>query len=67
MAGAYRWALYQDSADPEVWVEVFEVASWSEHLRQHDGRLTGYDVELLDRARRLADGEPVARHLLPPP
>ena len=65
--GAYRWALYQDSADPELWVEVFEVASWSEHLRQHDGRLTGYDVELLERARRLADNEPTARHLLPPP
>ncbi|WP_231607976.1 MFS transporter [Streptacidiphilus albus] len=48
-------------------MEVFEVASWSEHLRQHDGRLTGYDVELLERARRLADQEPTARHLLPPP
>ncbi|MEU0635106.1 MFS transporter [Streptomyces albidoflavus] len=64
--GALRWNLYQDVADPRRWVEVFEVASWSEHLRQHGTRLTGYDAELLTTARDLAEGEPEVRHLVPP-
>ncbi|MGW5389433.1 MFS transporter [Streptomyces koyangensis] len=64
--GALRWNLYQDAADPRRWVEVFEVASWSEHLRQHGARLTGYDAELLTAARDLAEGEPEVRHLVPP-
>ncbi|WP_217383078.1 MFS transporter [Streptomyces sp. NK08203] len=64
--GALRWNLYQDAADPRRWVEVFEVASWSEHLRQHGTRLTGYDAELLTTARDLAEGEPEVRHLVPP-
>ncbi|MEV5283908.1 MFS transporter [Streptomyces albidoflavus] len=64
--GALRWNLYQDAADPRRWVEVFEVASWSEHLRQHGARLTGYDAELLTTARDLAEGEPEVRHLVPP-
>ncbi|MEL7989188.1 hypothetical protein AAG656_02305 [Streptomyces albidoflavus] len=47
-------------------VEVFEVASWAEHLRQHDARLTGYDAQLLTASRGLAEGEPEVRHLVPP-
>jgi hypothetical protein len=38
-----------------------------EHLRQHGERLTGYDAELLERARALAEEEPGIRHLVPPP
>jgi len=45
--------------------EVFNVASWSEHLRQHQDRLTGSDRELLDAANALADPDPVVRHLFP--
>jgi MFS family permease len=62
--GALRWSLFQDRARAEVWVEIFEVPSWSEHLRQHEGRMTAYDAELLDRAKELSTAEPEVRHLL---
>ena len=64
--GAFAWHLYQDVADEERFVEVFSVRSWEEHLRQHQGRTTGFDQELLEEARRLTKEEPVVRHLLPP-
>ena len=64
--GAEQWHLYRDAADADRYVEVFRVPSWSEHLRQHDGRTTGYDAQLLDLARSLVQGSPQVRHLLPP-
>ena len=64
--GAEQWHLYRDAADADRYVEVFRVPSWSEHLRQHDGRTTGYDAQLLDSARSLVQGSPQVRHLLPP-
>jgi MFS family permease/quinol monooxygenase YgiN len=65
--GAVHWSLYRDSEREHVWVEVFEVPSWQEHLLQHEGRLTSYDAELVERARSLAAGEPRVRHLVAPP
>lgn len=64
--GAAHWALYRDAEQTETWVEVFEVPSWQEHLLQHEGRLTGYDAELLQKARDIAGGAPVVRHLVLP-
>ncbi|MBJ7903535.1 MFS transporter [Streptomyces sp. DSM 110735] len=64
--GASRWGLFRSLEDPGTWIEVFEVPSWGEHLRQHQGRITGYDAELVERARESAEGTPVVRHLLPP-
>jgi len=34
--GAFRWGLFHDVAQPDRWLEVFLVESWSEHLRQHE-------------------------------
>lgn len=62
--GARDWRLYTDREDPAVLVEAFQVGSWSEHLSQHEERMTEFDRQLLDRARELADGEPVVEHLL---
>ncbi|GAA4157337.1 MFS transporter [Leifsonia shinshuensis] len=62
--GARDWRLYADREDPAVLVEAFQVGSWSEHLSQHEERMTEYDRELLDGARALADGEPEVEHLL---
>lgn len=62
--GARDWRLYTDREDPAIVVEAFQVGSWSEHLSQHEERMTEYDRQLLDRARALADGEPVVEHLL---
>ncbi|MFI6265452.1 MFS transporter [Micromonospora sp. NPDC051006] len=63
--GAMRWGLFREGEAPDRFVEVYLVPSWDEHLRQHGGRLTGADQEAEDRARRLAEGEPEVRHLLP--
>jgi MFS family permease len=62
--GARRWAAYRDVSAPDLYVEVFEVASWSEHLRQHYERTTDADADLNQQAADLALEPPRARHLL---
>jgi len=66
--GATSWALYSDVSDHSVFVEVFSVPTWNEHLRQHYERLTGYDQELELRVEafdaRGADGGSTTRHLV---
>ncbi|BCJ41563.1 MFS transporter [Actinoplanes ianthinogenes] len=63
--GATQWGLFRDGADPARFVEVYLVATWEEHLRQHRGRLTEADEQIEERAIALADGPPEVRHLLP--
>ena len=46
--------MWQDAADPSRIIEQFVVASWAEHLRQHD-RVTGRDQERLNQIRALTD------------
>ena len=49
--GAYRWGVFEDAADEGRIVEAFLVASWMEHLRQHE-RVTNADrlvQECVDR------------------
>jgi MFS family permease len=62
--GARDWSLYADREDPAVMVEAFTLGSWQEHLSQHLDRTTEYDDAVLTDARALADGEPVAEHLI---
>lgn len=40
--GAYAWDLFVDLADANRFVETYLVASWIEHLRQHE-RVTAED------------------------
>ena len=61
--GAQRWRLWRDGANPEEFHEMFTVASWSEHLRQHQDRMTGSDQQLLDAARALAEPDPLVHHM----
>jgi MFS family permease len=64
--GAMRWDLYRDGADLERFVEVFAVPSWSEHLRQLHGRITGADRSYETAANELTDGSAVeVSHLFP--
>jgi MFS family permease len=65
--GATSWRLWQDAADPGRIVEQFVVASWDEHLRQHD-RVTHRDVGRLEQVRVLTDPDhlPVVTHWLTP-
>jgi len=63
--GATRWGLFRDGAEPARFVEVYQVPTWAEHLRQHEGRLTVRDEEIEERATSLARGPAVVTHLLP--
>jgi MFS family permease len=64
--GATRWGLFRDAADPERFVEIYQVPTWEEHLRQHEGRLTGSDEHVEEKAVALARGPAEITHLLPP-
>ena len=52
--GATSWRVWQDAADANRVIEQFVVASWDEHLRQHE-RVTVRDQDRLDRAEALTD------------
>ena len=53
----------RDLEQADVYLETFIVASWAEHLRQHE-RLTRGDRELEQVVASHARGEPVVRHLV---
>jgi predicted MFS family arabinose efflux permease len=62
--GAYRWDVWDDAADEGRIVEAFLVASWTEHLRQHE-RVTNADrlvQECVDRFH-LGDGPKVTHYI----
>ncbi|GAA0574880.1 MFS transporter [Paractinoplanes ferrugineus] len=63
--GATRWGLFRDGADPAKFVEVYQVPTWAEHLRQHEGRLTKRDEGVEESAVALARGPAEVTHLLP--
>jgi MFS family permease len=62
--GAVTWGLFRESEQPDTFVELFVVASWEEHLRQHHERLTGTDRDYQQRATALSEGAPAVTHLL---
>lgn len=62
--GATDWGLYQDGQNPRLFIELFGVPSWEEHLRQHRERLTGTDLQYHDDAAALSDPRPQTDHYL---
>jgi MFS family permease len=64
-SGATRWELYRMGERPDTYVEIFTVASWSEHLHQDELRLTAEDQAIEERAHSYVSGGIVALHLLP--
>jgi Transmembrane secretion effector len=64
--GGTSWELYRDGERPDRFVEIFSVPSWEEHLRQHEGRLTGTDQEIEEAVLAFSDPPARAEHLLPP-
>jgi MFS family permease len=52
--GATSWRAWQDASDLGRILEQFVVASWEEHLRQHE-RVTKRDQGRLDRVREMTD------------
>ena len=63
--GATRWGLFRDGAEPDKFTEIYQLPTWEEHLRQHEGRLTGSDEEAEEKAAALARGPAEITHLLP--
>lgn len=61
--GAYRWGVFRDVEDQELYVEAFLVDSWAEHIRQHT-RFTVGDRRLEEQVQSCVRGEPTVRHLL---
>jgi MFS family permease len=63
--GASRWTLFRDAAEPERFVETFEVTYWAEHLRQHE-RVTIADRAVEERALALQQPGtvPAVAHLI---
>jgi Transmembrane secretion effector len=63
--GATTWQLQQDLDDPNRFRMEMLVASWSEHLRQHE-RMTRFESKTLEIvASYHLDGEPVpVKHFL---
>src|SRR5919112_975443 len=64
-SGASRWDLYRVGESPDLFLEQFQVPTWQEHQRQHDGRLTAEDQAVEDEAFAHIVGTPRTQHLLP--
>ena len=64
-SGASRWGLYRVGESPDLFLEQFQVPTWQEHQRQHDGRLTAEDQAIEDAAFSYIVGTPRTRHLFP--
>jgi MFS family permease len=62
--GATQWGLYRDGETAHQFIELFVVASWDEHLRQHGERLTGSGRRIQERATALSDPSPETSHLI---
>ena len=62
--GAYDWSLYRDPASAELYVEVYSLDSWAEHMRQHE-RVTAEERAAESRAQKLTiANERDVRHLV---
>jgi MFS family permease len=63
--GASSWRLWRELETPACFVESFVVASWEEHLRQHE-RVTVRDLSRARRVRELTDPQrpPVVSHMI---
>ncbi|GHB04631.1 MFS transporter [Modicisalibacter luteus] len=63
--GAYAWGITEDSADPSLMLEWFQVESWAEHLRQHK-RVSKSAADIQEEVMGFHQGKegPVVRHFL---
>jgi hypothetical protein len=63
--GATNCALFRDGAEPDRFSEVSLYPTWAEHLRQHEGRLTGADRDIEAAAWEFSTTPPDVDHLFP--
>ena len=57
--------IFEDTSQAGRFLETFLVASWTEHLRQHQ-RVTNADYVLQERSLRLLQEEPQITHFVAP-
>ncbi|MEV6066503.1 MFS transporter [Nocardia sp. NPDC052001] len=62
--GATEWRLYRDVGHADRFIEAFTVRSWSEHMRQHQLRLTATDAAAEARVAEFTIGEGRTLHLI---
>ena len=55
--GARNWMLLRDLAEPRVWIERYNTATWLDYIR-HNNRLTHEDAVIPERLRALHQGPP---------
>lgn len=53
--GAFAWGVFEDISTPGRYVELFQVASWLDHLRQH-ARVTREDQRIQENIHRFHIG-----------
>lgn len=63
--GASSWGIFEDTSQSGRFLETFLVASWTEHLRQHQ-RVTNADYVLQEHVMGLLQGEPQISHFIAP-
>lgn len=65
--GASFWQIFEDAAKPGSYVEAYMVASWLDHLRQHE-RISRQDALIQQRLKDLVlpGTEPVVTHYVNP-
>lgn len=63
--GARQWCLLRDLAEPDVWVEKYQTATWLDYIR-HNQRITQADADIAERIRALHQGpdKPVVHRLI---
>ncbi|TNC72954.1 MFS transporter [Rubellimicrobium roseum] len=63
--GAHNWMLLRDLADPGLWVERYEAATWHDYVRLNN-RPTKEDAAAFQRLRGLhrGDGPPAVRRMV---
>ena len=54
--GAHQWRLMRDLADPNIWVEKYQTATWLDYVR-HNQRMTHDDARITQAIRALHRGE----------
>jgi hypothetical protein len=61
--GAYRWGVFENTADPSRFVETFLVDSWLDHL--HQRAATNADRVLQTQVQRFQlEGTPKVTHMI---
>lgn len=63
--GARQWRLMRDLAEPDVWVEKYQTATWLDYVR-HNQRITQADADISRRIYALHQGpdKPVVHRLI---